>query len=416
MKKSLRFLTLLLALILCLPLYACEKTKEDETTLESTVFEFESIDENSYKVSKYIGEETAVQIPSTYKGKAVISIADFAFTDRTNIESIIIPNSITTIGYGAFKNCSSLANITIPNSVTSIEGSAFENCDSLEVIDIPDSVTEIGASLFYGCNRLYKVILGDGITTIKDNMFTNCENLSSITLGKNITFIEDYSFFSGCDRIVEVINHSKLSIYAGSTGNQGIAAHAMEVHNGESKLVKKGDYLFYIKSYITLVGYLGNDEYLVLPDNFNGDDYSIGSYAFAYRKDIKGVELSKNVQHISDHAFISCSNLEYVNIPDDYFGLESIGEWAFAYCKSLKEIIIPRSCNNIYDLAFDSCDSLKKIEILGGTDWYQVVVIGGKEYAYKIDLSSPSRNIEYFVTEGSWEAYSRYFYGTVLKK
>jgi hypothetical protein len=69
----------------------------------------------------------------------------------------VIPNSISSIGYGAFYNCSSLTSIVIPDIVTSIGNSAFSGCSSLTSIVIPDSVTSIGSYAFVGCSTLKDV-------------------------------------------------------------------------------------------------------------------------------------------------------------------------------------------------------------------------------------------------------------------
>ena len=75
----------------------------------------------------------------------------------TGCRTTIIPNTVTTIGWGAFDGCSSLTSITIPNSVTSIEPYAFENCSSLISITIPNSVTSIREKAFDSCNSLQNI-------------------------------------------------------------------------------------------------------------------------------------------------------------------------------------------------------------------------------------------------------------------
>ena len=89
---------------------------------------------------------------------SVVSIGDNAFKGCNSLSNVVIPNSVTTIEAGAFWDCSSLTSIVIPNSVVSIEDYTFMDCCSLLIIDIPDSVTSIGNSAFSGCNNLsYKL-------------------------------------------------------------------------------------------------------------------------------------------------------------------------------------------------------------------------------------------------------------------
>ena len=66
----------------------------------------------------------------------------------------IIPNSVTKIGDFAFVGCESLQSITIPNSVKSIGNDAFRWCKSLQSVTIPNSVTKIGDYAFSGCTHL----------------------------------------------------------------------------------------------------------------------------------------------------------------------------------------------------------------------------------------------------------------------
>ena len=109
------------------------------------------------------------------------------------INSIVIPNGVTSIGYWAFSSCSRLTSITIPDSVTSIGSEAFEWCTSLESITIPDSVTSIGSSAFEGCSSLTSVTIPDSVTSIGYCAFSSCSSLTSITILNPDCDIYDYS-------------------------------------------------------------------------------------------------------------------------------------------------------------------------------------------------------------------------------
>jgi len=81
--------------------------------------------------------------------------------------SVVLPDSITSIGYSAFSDCTSLASITIGNNVNSIGNSAFDGCSSLVGITIPNSVTSIGGYAFNGCARLTSITIPNGVTSVR---------------------------------------------------------------------------------------------------------------------------------------------------------------------------------------------------------------------------------------------------------
>lgn len=81
----------------------------------------------------------------------------FSILSFPNLKSIIIPDSVTSIGDGAFALCENLTNIDIPNSVTSIGGGAFYGCSSLTNIIIPEGVTSIGNYAFQSCSKLTSI-------------------------------------------------------------------------------------------------------------------------------------------------------------------------------------------------------------------------------------------------------------------
>lgn len=82
--------------------------------------------------------------------EGIMSIGKQMFYECSNIQSIIIPNSVTVIDYGAFLYCTGLTTINIPHGVTRIEGSAFMSCSNLNTIYIPNTITGIATEAFYG--------------------------------------------------------------------------------------------------------------------------------------------------------------------------------------------------------------------------------------------------------------------------
>ena len=159
---------------------------------------------------------TSMIIPNS-----VTSIGDGAFYDCSSLTSVTIPNSVTSIGEGAFYNCSSLTSITIPNSVTSIGNSAFEGCSSLTSVTISNSVTSIGEKTFYNCSSLTSVTIPNSVTSIGSSAFEGCKSLTSVTIPNSVTSIGEWTFYN-CSSLTSVtIPNSVKTI--GSSAFEGCA-------------------------------------------------------------------------------------------------------------------------------------------------------------------------------------------------
>ena len=131
----------------------------------------------------------SVNIPNS-----VTSIGNYVFSRCTSLTSVDIPNSVTSIGNGAFSNCESLTSIDIPNSITSIKSYAFSRCISLTSVDIPNSVTSIKSYAFSTCISLTSVDIPNSVTSIGDDAFSICKNLKSIDIPNSVTSIGEGAF------------------------------------------------------------------------------------------------------------------------------------------------------------------------------------------------------------------------------
>lgn len=119
-----------------------------------------------------------------------------AFALCSNLESIAIPASVTTIGNGAFQYCVALGSVEIPDSVTSFGNRVFYYCSGLTDVTIGNGLTKIFSETFLGCYALSSVSIGTGVTEIQSDAFTYCESLESIDIPNNVTAIGTYAFQS----------------------------------------------------------------------------------------------------------------------------------------------------------------------------------------------------------------------------
>ena len=276
---------------------------------------------------------------------SVTSIGDGAFSECHSLKSINIPDSVTRIGYSAFKSCGGLTSISIPPSVTTIEDGTFLGCHSLRNINIPDTVTRIGRSAFEDCDSLTSINIPPSLTTIEDGTFLCCHSLRNINIPDTVTSIEDYAFseynslkninipngvtwigdsaFFYCNSLISItIPSSVIAIGI----NPFCGCHA-DLKNESKAFIYEHNVLFN-KDKTTIISYRAKDANYVIPDSVT----SIGACAF-----------------------LGCNSLTSIIIPDS---VTSIGWLAFAYCNFLTSINIPDSVTSIEYCAFEECDSL----------------------------------------------------------
>ncbi len=152
----------------------------------------------------------SVSLPET-----ITSIGNYAFRDCSGLASITIPDSVTTIGSQAFYNCSGLTgDLVIPAGVTSIGSYAFYNCSDLTGITIPDSVTTIDLSAFQNCRGLTSITIPEGVTTIGQSAFEDCSSLTSITLPSSLESIGDHAF-DGCRGLTSITIPKRVTSIGG---------------------------------------------------------------------------------------------------------------------------------------------------------------------------------------------------------
>ena len=108
------------------------------------------------------------------------AILDYAFSQQSNIQSVVLPNSVTSVHIKAFEKCLNLETIVLPNSLSVIEEETFSNCPKLSSINLPQNVSIIGANAFRACSSLSHVEWPQQLTNIGANAFYECTQLDNV--------------------------------------------------------------------------------------------------------------------------------------------------------------------------------------------------------------------------------------------
>lgn len=132
-------------------------------------------------------------------------IGPSAFSDCTNLQNIIIPDSVTKIDSGAFVGCTSLQSITIPSSVTQFDGGAmFKDCTSLTSVTFQNNITKIGINMFENCTSLTDITIPSSVTKIDNEAFKGCSSLTSVTIPNSVTSL-GANVFANCSSLASII-------------------------------------------------------------------------------------------------------------------------------------------------------------------------------------------------------------------
>ncbi|MDE6834296.1 MAG: leucine-rich repeat protein [Ruminococcus sp.] len=244
-------------------------------------------------------------IPAEIDGKPVTCIQTNAFLDRTNLESVVIPDSVKTIAYEAFEGCTNLKSVTIPDSVISISARVFQNCKSLESVTLSKNATSIGEGAFNGCEALTSITIPDSVKSIGHMAFRDCTNLSDITLPENLIRFGMMSFDG---------------------------TPWLEAKKAENQIVVVNNAI------IDAIDCRGD---VVIPDGI----VAISGSGFANAR-ITSITLPESVTEIGDYTFYGCYYLKEITLPES---VTYIGESAFADCIRFGLITIMNPDCSIYD-------------------------------------------------------------------
>ncbi len=254
-------------------------------------------------------------------------------------------------------------NFNIPDGITEINGGALAGCDITSVI-IPESVKTIGAHAFEGCANLQTVAIGNNVETIGESAFANCDALNTLILPKSVTSLDETAF-DGCDNITKLVYPATDELHAAVAALNlpenckqiDYPATATPVIDPETGVVTATDgnkvYLVAVPEDLAL-----EDGKFVVPANVT----DIYEGAFENCRNITEIELPATVKTIGAGAFAGCEKLEVVEINE---GVTTIGEKAFEGCNNIAVVVLPSTIDeeSIPANVFEGAEALTKVVI-----------------------------------------------------
>ena len=383
-------------------------------------------------------ELTTITIPEkvTYNEVeyTVTSIGKLAFYDCSNLTSVSIPNSVTSIGESAwgwankltkaefasieslcrmkfdhganpltyahhlFVNGQEVTEVVIPNSITEIGDYAFGYCDGLTSVTIPETVISIGYEAFACCRSLTSVTIPETVTSISDRAFDGVKNInySGTATGSPWNALTVNGIFDANGFIYADAAKTQLTAYVGEGG-------AISIPNSVTSI---GRDAFYGCSGVSSIA---------IPNSVT----EIGRGAFEYCKSLTSVVIPESVKSIGYNAFYGCSGLqkaEFATIEslykmkfDDTYAnplryahhlfvngeevtevvipntVTEIGKYTFSGWSSLTSVVIPNTVTSIAEGAFKGCDGLTSIELPFIPDNYLGYIFGASKYENNSD-------------------------------
>ena len=366
-------------------------------------------DANRATITGYSGNATALYIPGEIDGHEVVAIGDRAFENRTDLRTVMIPDSVekiefeafyncinlkivdlssnlTTIGYDVFGNCKSISKIEIPKSLKKFDGTwgrgtnlsygafggcsnlktvnfeagstivcaaLFMGCDGIEEIELPDTITEIGDSAFKSCKNLNKVIIPESVTKIDGDAFAECSGLIDIKMHEGINTIGSRAFYK-CDRLLDIVIPDSVEKIE------------FEAFRGCDKLEN-----IKLSENLTIVGYgvfgdCKSISKIEIPKSLKKFDGTWGrgtnlSYgAFGGCSNLKTVNFEAGSTIVCAALFMGCDGIEEIELSDT---ITEIGDSAFKNCKNLDRITMNNGIEILESSAFEDCFSLTTINI-----------------------------------------------------
>lgn len=378
-------------------------------TSEDGVWSYTENSDGTVDLTKYNGTDETVTVPAEIDGYSVKELS-FTFQGNTTVKSVTISEGIISLN-STFYSCSNMENVILPESLKKIYSNSFYLCTSLKELKLGENIDYINYDFFDSINLETFIVDEDNPTYYSDGVLlfdkektkviaAPIHDLKKYLIPNTVKKIDSYGLANtelGSDTLPDSIE---------SIGYNGLYGAGPEDASLvlPTSLKSIGNYAFGVSKFksikfgvnveeIGLELFQGCHQYLkeIIIDEDNPNLYSDGiaiyskdksvlyttlksgidsytisdgvktikNYAF-YNNDLKNIVIPDGVETIGDYAFASMNNLTSISLPDS---VTSIDKNALYYCSNLTDVKLSKNITEIPYQFMEHCSSVESIEI-----------------------------------------------------
>ncbi len=296
---------------------------------------------------------TSVRLPD-----GVTEIDDSAFWGCYDLADINFPKSLTRIGDDAFYGCS-ITSVILPEGLITLEG-AFTSCAFLETVVLPDTLLSIGNGAFMWCRGLKRITIPFSVSEIGSTAFRDCTSLEEVVFKGSAPQMQDSTFYGTATTCYYPAGVASWD-YACMDYSGTLTWVAYDTPGGVYASGSCGDAVTWALDTSGVLTISGSGEMMEFTE--------LDAPWYPAVADIRTLVIKEGVTSIGTGAFMDCENLQAIQLPDS---LQSIGNVAFGGCSSLRSFTIPKGLSSFGNAVFLWCDNLSSITVHPENPWFSI--------------------------------------------